>query len=209
MAAAPALPRGPSKPAKPPPPPSACPEDLAVSAMTPSPSDSLLSSLGSAALAVSRRAPMPFCQSPWRCSTVSWLFRALKLLSWSPYTMCASSCRRVSMIRLYFLNPLRSSVRSRSEISSPCPRLYPKMHISETPTFPSGGISVSSRTVHRCLFITCTTPGSAASRCSNRSAADGGGVSCIPSRGSSTLKALNVYGPGGSTTLPDEEALLR
>lgn len=38
-------------------------------------------------------------------SRSSWELSSLKLLSWSPHTLCVSSCTSVSLILLYFLNP--------------------------------------------------------------------------------------------------------
>mmetsp|Transcript_50107 Transcript_50107/g.160450 ORF Transcript_50107/g.160450 Transcript_50107/m.160450 type:complete len:256 (-) Transcript_50107:479-1246(-) len=110
-------------------------------------------------------------------SLACWLFRALNLSSCSSHTMCASSWIRVSRIRRYLRKPRRSSVRRRREISCPRFLLKPRRHTGETPTFPSGGISVSTPTLYLCFSITPTMPGSEARRWSRFRASEEGGVS--------------------------------
>ena len=62
------------------------------------------------------------------------------------------------------LKPFKSSVRNLKLTSCPALMLTPRMQTGLTPTLPSGGISLSSPTLQRCLVMMPAIPGSAASR---------------------------------------------
>jgi hypothetical protein len=75
-------------------------------------------------------------------SFLSCELRALKWLSWSSCTMCASSCTSVSRMASNLRKPRRSSVRSLRRISCPRLTLRPRMHTGEMPTCAEGKRSV-------------------------------------------------------------------
>ena len=83
-------------------------------------------------------------------------------------------------------------MRRRRWISWPAFTLYPSTHDSLTPTLPSGGISARSGTRHLCLRMMPRMPGSRASRCSMRSAAEAGGW--MTAGTGSARYSVNVYG---------------